>query len=165
MHRQVHGLSVAIAVVSVISLAFHACTRQSTSAPEGAKAASSKRTEFAVNASIEGPVSAGAKAALLARVEARNGFHINPDYPVAFRPEQIAEGIKFDRERYQLQNSAERIACSKGSEHVCELRGRVPFTAASPGDHRVTGILAFSVCNAEKCLIEKAPIDVRVSVR
>ena len=110
-------------------------------------------------------MSAGSQADLLARVEARNGFHINAEYPVAFRPEQTADAIKFDRDRYQLQSSAERIPCSEGSEEACELRGRVPFTAASPGDHRVAGVLAFSVCNAEKCLIEKAPLEVRVSVR
>jgi hypothetical protein len=165
MHRQVRQLSAALVPPLLVALSLAACERKPTSTSEGPPIAQSKGDEFAVSAVVEGPVNAGSEAALLARVEARKGFHINAEYPVNFRPDKTRQGIEFDRERYPLQESAERIPCAKGNENACELRARVPFTATSPGDHRVGGILAFSVCSEEKCLIEKAPLEVQVSVR
>jgi hypothetical protein len=149
----------------VIALAFVGCERKADSAPPGLQVAQSKGDEFAVSASVEGTIRPGSEAALVARVEARKGFHINAEYPVNFRPQNNTDGVKFEKERYPLHESAERIPCGKGSEHACELRATVPFTALSPGEQRVAGILAFSVCTEEKCLIEKAPIEVLLSVR
>ena len=165
MHRQVLQLSATLVLGALTAISFTACERKADSTSEGTPIAQSKGDEFAVSASVEGPLSAGTEAAFLARVEARKGFHINAEYPVSFRPNTGSEAIKFDRERYPLQESAERVPCAKEAKDACELRARVPFTATSPGDHRVGGILAFSVCNEEKCLIEKAPLDVHVTVR
>jgi hypothetical protein len=164
MHGQVRQLRAAL-VPALIAVALAACERKAESTPQRTSMAQSKGDEFAVSASVEGPLSAGSEAAFLTRVEARKGFHINAEYPVSFRPNTGSEGIKFNRERYPLQELAERIPCAKEPKDSCELRARVPFTATSPGDHRVGGILAFSVCSEEKCLIEKAPIEVQVTVR
>ena len=165
MHCQVLQLSAALALAPLIATSLAACERKADSTSGGVPIAQSKGDEFAVSASVEGPLSAGAEAMLVARVEARKGFHINAEYPVSFRPNMGSEAIKFDRERYPLQESAERVPCAKEAKDACELRARVPFTASSPGDHRVGGVLAFSVCSEEKCLIEKAPLDVHVAIR
>ena len=166
MHRQVLQLSAALVLLSLLAISLAACERKPSSTSDGTPPiAQSKGDEFAVSASVEGPLSAGSEAAFLARVEARKGFHINAEYPVSFRPSTGSEGIRFERERYPLQESAERVPCAKEAKDACELRARVPFTAAAPGDHRVGGILAFSVCSEEKCLIEKAPLEVHVTVR
>jgi hypothetical protein len=165
MHRQVRKLSAALVLASLIAVSLAACERKATSTSQGTPIAQSKGDEFAVSASVEGPLSVGSEAALLARIEARKGFHINAEYPVNFRPDTGRQGIAFDRERYPLHELAERTPCPKGSHDACELRARVPFTATAPGDHTVGGILAFSVCSEEKCLIEKAPLEVHVTVR
>lgn len=163
MHRQILQLNAPVLRRLVaLTLIFAACERKVDS---GSQPAQSKGDEFLVSASIPGPVRAGSEAALVARVEARKGFHINAEYPVSFRPQKSTEGIKFERDRYPLHESAERIPCGTASADACELRARVPFAAVAPGEQRVEGILAFSVCTEEKCLIEKARIDVPISVR
>ena len=39
------------------------------------------------------------------------------------------------------------------------------FTAAATGETRLSGTVAFSVCNPDRCLIEKVPLTATVAAR
>ena len=176
MQRQVRQLSVVVALALL-----GGCQKEQPAGAPGPQAASrgpatdtgGPRTgrEFKVGAAVEGPVTAGGGGALVARVEAGEGFYINAEYPVSFRPDKSSDGVRFAQERFALQESAERTPCPGAVAHAgaapnaCTLSARVPFSATAAGPQRVAGVLAFSVCNPERCLIDKVPLEVTVEVR
>jgi hypothetical protein len=94
------------------------------------------------------------------RLEAKDGFHVNADYPLSFRPDGSSPGITFEGERIDLAKKAERTPCPTAPQDACTVRARIPFRAAGPG--RAAGIFAFSVCTPEQCLIEKVPVSAQV---
>ncbi len=71
----------------------------------------------------------------------RAGFHVNPDYPIRFT---LTGGTKIDRDKFKLD------PCAPPSKDTCAARAPIP--------PRAEGILAFSVCNPERCIIEKIPL-------
>ncbi|MBK7860904.1 MAG: hypothetical protein IPJ65_20325 [Archangiaceae bacterium] len=77
------------------------------------------------------------------RVEVKTaaGYHINDDYPVSFEPEGAA--------RLQLKDAVKSTACEGDAAHHCSAAVSVPNAA---------GTLAFSVCSADQCLIEKVKL-------
>jgi hypothetical protein len=68
-----------------------------------------------------------AQGKAIVSLEARGGFHVNPDYPIHFD--------EVGREHFRME------------EH--HASAEVP---------RKKGVLAFSVCDAERCLIEKVAL-------
>lgn len=74
-------------------------------------------------------------------IATRDGFHLNPDYPV----NHLAEGGG----RTQLKDAMEKTPCPGSAEESCAAVLRVP---------NVAGTLAFSVCSKDVCLIEKVAL-------
>lgn len=76
------------------------------------------------------------------RVEVKTGggHHLNDEYPVSFEAE--------DAGRLQLKDAMKKTPCASEPAHSCTGVVNVP---------NATGVFAFSVCTAEKCLIEKVP--------
>lgn len=82
----------------------------------------------------------------IVELEARSGFHVNGDYPIHF------DGpTRLDRQSFQVD------------QH--HARAPVPVTIEKAGPVRVAGVLAFSVCDANRCLIDKIPLEVSVTAR
>jgi hypothetical protein len=108
---------------------------------------------------LELPASArpgeGATARVL--VAARAPYHVNRDYPMSFRPDP-ASTAGFAGPRVALGEGAERTACKDFPGEACAVAVPLRFTAAPGGETRVAGVVAFSVCNADRCLIEKVPL-------
>ena len=78
-------------------------------------------------------------------LDAKPPFHINDKYPYKFKPKQEA-GLKFPspvigKDAAKLEKQRMTMA--------------VAFVPESPGKHKLSGVLAFSVCTDDKCLIEK----------
>jgi len=110
--------------------------------------------EWAVEASPHG---AGA-AAIELHLTARAGYHVNLDYPAAFVPS--AEGtVRFESARVPLKPSSTAPCQGKAGE-VCSASFVLPYSPPAAGPVRVAGTFAFSVCTAERCLIEKVPVSV-----
>jgi hypothetical protein len=123
-----------------------------------ADAGSSARSEtFEVKMSVEPGASR-----LVLHIAALNGFHVNAEYPHNFKPDGSSEGVTFDKPRFDLQGTAERSPCPGSHEDSCAMSAAIPFQAPSAGQPRVAGVLSFSVCSAEKCLIEKVPLAAAV---
>jgi hypothetical protein len=100
----------------------------------------------------------GEAAAARVRIAARGGYHVNLDYPAAFVPAPDATA-DFPSARVRLE-PLEKIACVEHPSDTCTLTAAVPLTPRPGAPVRVAGTLAFSVCTADRCLIEKAPLAV-----
>lgn len=155
----------------VVGLMLAGCKKDEQPAAGGAQGAApaeavDAKSTYAVNVNVPGPVAPGAKAELVAEVTAKDGFKINADYPHYFRPEKAAEGIQFEKERFDIFETAEKTACAKEENETCAMKVKVPFTApASAGEQKIAGTLAISVCDPDRCIIEKVPVSVAVRVQ
>jgi hypothetical protein len=111
---------------------------------------------------LEPPLAAKAGQAATARVivRARGGFHVNRDYPMAFRPDP-ASVAAFGSERVALE-AAERTPCAAEPEEACRVSAPLRLTVREPGQARLSGTVAFSVCTKELCRIEKVPAELTV---
>jgi hypothetical protein len=108
-------------------------------------------------------VRAGEAATARVVVRAKGGFHVNRDYPMAFRPEKESVAA-FGSERVALGEGAARTPCAGEPEEACAVSAPLPFTLQEPGEARLAGTLAFSVCTKEICRIEKAPLALAITV-
>jgi hypothetical protein len=128
-----------------------------------AKAVGPRAEGEAFQVSLVPPASAKPGAAATARVvvTARAPYHVNRDYPTSFRVDKGSTAV-FPGEKVPLGEGAERTPCKGFPAEACALSAPLPFRAAASGETRIAGVVAFSVCNADRCLIEKVPVAVVV---
>jgi hypothetical protein len=165
------------ALLAAAALTLASCSGGPTSTPASSAAAGATPAASATPAAAPAPAGAAAEAefwrvaleapasfrpgeptAATVRIAARGGYHVNLDYPAAFVPAADATA-DFPAPRVKL-DAPEKTACEGHPADTCALAARVPLTPRAGGDLRVAGTLHFSVCTAERCLIEKAPLAV-----
>ena len=143
---------------------------------EGAPSAQPQRTLADATERAEGPafevalqapkseVPVGEPSQLTVAISARPGFKVNEEYPHHFKPEGGAAALKFEGQRIPLgTKDAKTQPCEKNAKEACTLHAPLPFTATEAGAHKLSGTLSFSVCNENKCLIEKIPLALQVT--
>ncbi len=106
---------------------------------------------------------AGQAATVRVVVTAKEPFHVNKDYPMAFRPEPAAAAA-FGGERIPLGDGATRTPCAAEPAEHCAVDAPLRFTPTAPGPVSLAGTVAFSVCTKEICRIEKEPVTLAVTV-
>jgi hypothetical protein len=150
------------------ALLLAACTKDEaparpppTTAHPQAAGSSAEAPEYSVALSASGPIKAGAPAAAAFTITAKGTFHVNADYPLAFSPGG-QENARFEGDRVRLQTTG-KTPCAAHTEDICAVEVPLPFTAEKPGPTTVAGTLAFSVCDPERCLIQKVPLAVSVA--
>jgi len=124
-------------------------------APSGAVALPPSRQEAAawtVALELPSPLRAGVPATATIRLTARAGHHVNLEYPAAFKPDERATAT-FSGGRIPLAVAASGPCPGRPGE-TCEVALALPFTPGA-GRTRLSGTALFSVCTAERCLIER----------
>jgi hypothetical protein len=100
-----------------------------------------------------GAYESGVAASVVVMLSAKAPFKCNTQYPYKLSldaasgvtyPSTIARGMQVD------------------GKHASMV---VPFTPTHPGSSLVGGILSFSTCTLEQCLVEKARVSVAIDVR
>jgi len=119
------------------------------SVPASLPVSRAEKPEWTVRLEAPGPAGHGAGVVHLA---ARAGYHVNLDYPIAFRP--TAAGAP---EKLAL-TPASKEACQGRPAETCAITLDLPASAAGPARAPTAGTLAFSVCSADRCLIEKVAL-------
>jgi hypothetical protein len=115
-------------------------------APAGAQAPAQVSEEsFDLKISGSSGYESGKPAEATITLDAKPPFHINDKYPYKFKLKEAA-GLKFPspvvgKDAAKLEKQRMTMA--------------VAFTPESAGKHTLSGVLAFSVCTDDKCLIEK----------
>jgi hypothetical protein len=124
-----------------------------------ARAVASRAEGEAFQVALVPPASVKPGAAATARVVviARGPYHVNRDYPASFRVDKGSTAV-FPGEKVPLGEGAERTPCKDFPGESCSLSAPLPFRAAASGETRIAGVVAFSVCNPDRCLIEKVPV-------
>ena len=109
---------------------------------------------FALSLAQKGPYKSGQAADLDVVLDAKAPYHINDKYPYKFKAKDV-EGITFKSPvvgKDALKLDPKRAVMTVG------------FTPASVGKKRLAGQFSFSVCSADKCLIEKRDLALDVDV-
>jgi hypothetical protein len=100
------------------------------------------------------PVTAGSPATVEAVLVAKAPYHCNADYPHKFKLGAAPAGLSYPEATVKgMQVSAERSVL------------RIPVVAQSAGTATVKGTLHFSVCNDERCLVEKRELSLALDVK
>jgi hypothetical protein len=86
---------------------------------------------------------------------AKDPYHVNAEYPLTFKP-RTGTGIKYARE-----------VIGKDAAKLEVKRATIPveFTPQTAGRSVVGGTLRFSVCNDQRCLMEKRDLEVGIDVK
>jgi hypothetical protein len=111
---------------------------------------------YLVELTTGGPYKAGVPGSVTVSLTAKAGFHINEQYPYRFKTSPPAEGVSYPKPVLERADGqfAEKTA-----------RFTVPFVANHSGTFAVGGVLNLSVCSPTSCIVQKAPLDVSVSVQ
>ena len=110
-----------------------------------------------------GPYSANQAATAVVSVAAKAGYHVNPEYPMVFKPEGQS-GVQFAQERLKL-TWGPKTPCADKPEEACAVEVPIALTPEKAGPAVVAGVVAFSVCNPQHCLIEKLPLSLAIDVK
>jgi hypothetical protein len=158
MLRQVRQLT-------LIALALAGCKKDEAPAPvapPAAKNSGAMETDtYALAITSAGAWKAGAEGAATIRVTAKPPLHVNPEYPVSFKPEG-SEGVSFGKDKLPLTAST-KMPCASKAEDTCTAEFPLIATAEKAGAAKLAGTLSFSVCSDDKCLIEKVPVTLAVT--
>jgi hypothetical protein len=99
-------------------------------------------------------IGVGGQTLLEAVLVAKPPFHCNPDYPHKFKLDAAPANLSYpaDVVRGMLVTPARGVLA-------------IPVTAKSAGQATVSGTLSFSVCNDERCLVEKRDLALALDVK
>ena len=155
----------ALAALAAATLALAACQRAVPPPPAASPpAASAEPRPYEVSLLPPAEAAPGRPATARVIVASTGSYHVNKDYPLAFRPEPGSTAA-FGAEKIPLGAQAERTPCAAHPQEDCRVAAPLPFTLTAPGPATLSGTLAFSVCNADRCLIEKVPLTMAVAAR
>ena len=140
-----------ILLVAAIALA----TGADPAPPAGPRA---EGAAWAVALDLPDRVARGKAAAARVVVTARAPYHVNLDYPMSFRPD-AASTAAVSGQRVPLGEGALRVACKDHPDETCSIAAPLPFTAPAGGEARLAGTVSFSVCNPDRCIIEKVMLS------
>lgn len=145
----------ALRFLTLVAASLFALAGPGAAAAEAAAGPAPSRAEaeaWTVSLSVPAAVKPGSPAVAQVQITARAGHHVNLEYPFSFKPSGSVAAA-FSGERVALKVGEQR-ACPGRPAEPCEVILPLPFTPGSPSP-RVSGTVAFSVCSADRCLIER----------
>lgn len=160
-----------LSLLVVVLLSVGGCKKDEAAAPAPASTAAPTTPAGPAGASVDAPeyavtlsapaLKAGAEAQATFAISAKGTFHVNPDYPLAFTPAG-SQNVKFAAEKVKLA-FGDKTPCAAKAEDACAVAVPLAVTAEQAGPGKVAGTLAFSVCDPERCLIQKVPLALAVT--
>jgi hypothetical protein len=100
------------------------------------------------------PVAAGGPANVEVVLVANPPYHCNPEYPHKFKLGAAPAGITYP------EATVKGMAVTPSRSVL-----KVPIVAQSAGKATVSGTLQFSVCDDERCLVEKKELSLNLEVK
>jgi hypothetical protein len=161
--------SIAIGVVYVLAASVFgvACQRsasanqpaEQSAAPAPAAAAQQAaqtrfdESAFSLEIAPKAAVARGQTGELLVRLAAKAPYHVNQEYPHRFKITE-ARGLSVDGTK-TIERDPKRLTPEK-------LELSVPVTVGNEQRSGVDGEMSFSLCTAEKCLMEKRKLTLDI---
>ncbi|MCA9628255.1 MAG: hypothetical protein KC766_11340 [Myxococcales bacterium] len=100
-----------------------------------------------------GKYTAGKAGSVTAVLTAKGEYHCNDKYPYKFTLDPAPAGVTYPETVVKGMSVTEKRSTMA-----------IPFTPTEKGAKTISGTLAFSVCNADRCLIEKQKLSITVNV-
>ena len=110
---------------------------------------------FTLSFTTNAPYSVGKAGLVLLELKAKSPHHVNQEYPHKLKLNP-ADGITFP-------NSI--LARDAMSLEPMAVSLKVPFTPTRSGTLTISGEFAFSLCTADRCLIEKRALSTEIRVQ
>jgi hypothetical protein len=152
-----------VLAVLVSLTAVHACHHGPSQAAEASpapapsaepKAAQYHEDTFDLVIRPDGAFAAGKQGTLLVEVDAKGGYHCNDKYPYKFKvadsPGVQFAGPVFSKDAVTLETAKATM--------------KVDLTPQTKGPKTVGGTFSFSLCSAERCLVEKRDLSLDIAV-
>lgn len=111
-------------------------------------------SNFEVSMQAE-PAKAGQPAFAEIVLVPKGSFHCNENYPYRFKLSEPEGGVVYPSA--VVQKEAMSITPARGVM-------KVPFTASTAGEAKISGKFFFSVCTSDQCLIDTRELSVTVKV-
>jgi hypothetical protein len=101
-----------------------------------------------------GALTAGAPGSVEIQLVAKGGYHCNDKYPYKFRASD-SPGVKFSAPVF-----------TKEAVKLEEMRAtmKLDLIPETSGEKSIGGVFAFSLCSAERCLVEKRDLETKIAV-
>ncbi len=150
--------------VLALCLALTACTKDpAAKPPDKAAEKAPEGAEYAVSLAPRAPYAAGKEATVVLNIAAKQGYHVNADYPMAFKP-QGHSGVQFAEPNLKL-TWGPKTPCAEKPEDACAVEVPIALTPERAGSAVVAGQVSFSVCNPQNCRIEKLALTLPIEVQ
>lgn len=111
---------------------------------------------FTAEMSAAAQYSAGKEGTVTVTVTANGDFKINQQFPFRLKLADPPEGVSYPKAVLKRDDAtfAEKVATFK-----------VGFVPQKAGKYTLAGTVSLSVCDEKKCVMEKVPLDVEVTVQ
>lgn len=150
----------------LVALALGACSRSEASATEVSLSASQAMTalsspvqenaNYKVTLEPVGTYKAGQQGTVNVVLVTKGAYHINKQYPYKFVCEDpAADGVSYPKTTVRRDD---------GTYEERKAVLPVPFVPSKAGEVKVAGVFSLSVCTESNCLLDKAPLELRVKV-
>src|SRR5579859_6944937 len=112
---------------------------------------------YGLDVRAPGTVSVGGNGELEVVLLAKDGYHINDEFPYKLKTAAEPAGVvSFDKAE---------LARGDGTYTKSEARFHARFAGARPGAAKIGGTIALSVCTKKECIVDKVALEVPVTVR
>lgn len=154
-----------LALTGVVAVLLVASTPPSANARSASDGSDERALPSAANVEVDtyrvemtagGPYKAGAPSTVKISLTAKAGFHINGQYPYKFKASAPADGVSYPKPVLER-------ADGQFEEKTAVFA--LPFVAGHAGKFAVGGVLNLSVCSPASCIVQKAPLEVTVTVQ
>jgi hypothetical protein len=154
-----------LAMPGVVTLVLFASSLPSANARAASEGPEARALPSAANVEVDtyrvemttaGPYKSGAAGSVKITLTAKAGFHINGQYPYRFKASAAAEGVSYPK---PVLERADGQFDEKSAVFT------LPFVVGHAGKFAVGGVLNLSVCSPASCIVQKAPLDVTVTVQ
>jgi hypothetical protein len=146
----------------------HAASAAETTADAGDKVSSLPITvatakahadgkHYALDVTAPGTITVGGAGAFQVTLVAKDGYHINDEFPYKLKAAADPQGIvTFD---------TPELARKDGKYTKTDARFELKFTGAHAGVAKIGGTMSVSVCTKKECVVDKIELEVPVTVR
>jgi hypothetical protein len=158
MTTRLFGVALLLVAASVACSKSEAATPAAPSSSAAAPAAPKFEAEaYEVKLEAAGDYAKGKEGVVKVVLTARKGYHVNDKYPTKFTTQSpAADGMSYPKPVVKKDDG-------KFEQLKAELP--IPVIPTKAGQLNVAGVFAFGVCNESRCLNEKLPLELTISVK
>jgi hypothetical protein len=152
----VNALLVSALTIATALPAANARAATDTDAAQAIPASAKLETDsYLVEIAPNGSYKAGLAGSVKVTLTAKGIFHINGQYPYRFKAAASSEGVTYPKpvlERADGQFDEKKAVFN------------LPFVSSHTGKVDVGGVFHLSVCSPGSCIMQKAPLEISVTV-